>query len=94
MPQNIIINISKEKNEEIWLSSVTKANRKMKQKKLTTHNASKNFDYTTIAVWLWTVSWSNDSHPTGVVKPVYGILTSHYLQKLCNQKDIHLKIGK
>ena len=33
------------------------------------------FDYTTIADRLRTVSWGNDSHPTGVVKPVYDILT-------------------
>ena len=32
-------------------------------------NATKNFDYVTIADRLRTVSWSNDSHPTGVVKP-------------------------
>ena len=38
-------------------------------------NATKNFDYTTIADRLRTVSWGNDSHPTGVVKPVYGIRT-------------------
>ena len=34
-------------------------------------NATKNFDYTTIADRLKTVSWSNSSHPTGVVKPVH-----------------------
>ena len=28
-------------------------------------NATKNFDYTTIADRLRTVSWGNDSHPTG-----------------------------
>ena len=33
--------------------------------------SNQNFDYTTIADWLRTVSWSNNSHPTGVVKPVY-----------------------
>ena len=33
--------------------------------------ATKNFDYTTITDRLRTVSWSNNSHPTGVVKPVY-----------------------
>ena len=32
---------------------------------------TKNFDYTTIADRLRTVSWSNSSHWTGVVKPVY-----------------------
>ena len=38
-------------------------------------NATKNFDYTTIAVRLSTVSWRSNSHPTGVVKSVYGIFT-------------------
>ena len=33
--------------------------------------ATKIFDYTTIADRLRTVSWSNSSHPTGVVKPAY-----------------------
>ena len=33
------------------------------------NNATKNFDYTTIVDRLGTVSWSNSSHPTGVVKP-------------------------
>ena len=32
-------------------------------------NATKNFDYTTFADGLRTDSWSNSSHPTGVVKP-------------------------
>ena len=35
-------------------------------------NATKNFDYTTIADRLRTVSLGNSSHHTGVVKPVYG----------------------
>ena len=34
-------------------------------------NATKNFDNTTIADQLRTVSLSNSSHPTGVIKPVY-----------------------
>ena len=38
-------------------------------------NATKTFDYTTVADRLRTVSWSNNSHPTGVVKPVYGYPT-------------------
>ena len=33
--------------------------------------ATKNFDYTTIVDQLRTVSWSNSSHPTGVVKPIF-----------------------
>ena len=32
-----------------------------------TNNATKKFDYTAIADRLRTVSWSNYSHPTGVV---------------------------
>ena len=38
-------------------------------------NATKNFDYTTIADRLRTVGWRNSSHPTGVVKPVNECLT-------------------
>ena len=38
-------------------------------------NAIKNFNNTTIADRLRRVSWSNNSHPTGVVKPVYGYPT-------------------
>ena len=34
-----------------------------------------NVDYTTIADRLRTVSWSNDSKPTGTIKPVYDIPT-------------------
>ena len=37
--------------------------------------ATKNFDYTTIADRLRTVSWSNIRHLSVVVKPVYGIPT-------------------
>ena len=46
---------------------------KIPKSNIITHkqNATKNFDYTTIVA----VSWSNDSHPTGVIKPVYGIPT-------------------
>ena len=40
-------------------------------KKVITKNATKNFDYATVADRLRTVNWSNSSHPIGVVKPVY-----------------------
>ena len=36
-------------------------------------NATKNLDYTTIADRLRTVSWSNSSHPTGVVKALFAV---------------------
>ena len=62
-----------EKKEVIWLSPVTKtptptdlSNKQRDNIK----DATKNLDYTTIADRLRTVSWSNNSHPTGVVKPV------------------------
>ena len=44
---------------------------KEKQKKLQHKNTTKNFEYTTIADRLRTVSRSNNSHATGVVKPLY-----------------------
>ena len=34
-----------------------------------------NFDYTTIEDQLRKVSWSSNSHPTGVIKPIYGYPT-------------------
>ena len=37
-----------------------------------TKNATKKFDLTAVADRLRTVSWSNYSHPTGVVNLVYG----------------------
>ena len=45
--------------------------KKSKKQRDNIKNATKSFDYTTIADRLRTVSWSNSSHPTGVVKPVY-----------------------
>ena len=44
---------------------------KSKKQRDNIKNATKDFDYTTIADWLRSVSWSNSSHPTGVVKPAY-----------------------
>ena len=58
-----------------------------KKGKVTTQKRQQNFDYTTISDWLRMVSWNNDSHPTGKVKPVNGIQTFPL-----NQKDIHLKM--
>ena len=56
-----------EKKEEIWLIPLTKALTLTENSKKLSDNATKEFDYTTIADRLRTVSWSNDSHPTGVV---------------------------
>ena len=68
-------------------------NRKFQKASWQHKNATKTFDYTTTADRLRTVSWSTDSNPTGVVKTVYGIKPSHLPQKLCNQKETHLKIN-
>ena len=68
----------KEKKEEIWLSPMTKApttTEKSKKQRDNTKTPPKNFNYTTIANRLRTVSSGNDSHPAGVVKPVYEIQT-------------------
>ena len=51
-----------------------------------TNNATKKFDYTAIADRLRTASWSNYSHPTGVVNRFTGP-PSHSPQQPCNQKD-------
>ena len=58
------------KKEEIWLSPMTKAPYTYRKIEKATRQ-HKNFDYTTIAGRLRTVSGSNNGHPTGVVKPIY-----------------------
>ena len=59
------------KKEDILLSPLTKAHKYTEQPKKQRDNTKRNqnFDYTTIAGRLRTVSWGSDSHPTGVVKP-------------------------
>ena len=55
----------KRKKEEILLSPVTKAptpTEKSKKQRDNMKNATKNFDYTTIADRLSTVNWSNSGH--------------------------------
>ena len=49
-------------------------------------NATKNFDNTTIANQLRTVSWNDNSHPTGVVKPVEGYPTFPLTAKAMQSK--------
>ena len=55
--------------------------RKIQKGKTQHKNATKNFDDTTSADRLRTVSSGNDSHPTGVVKPVNGILVQRIIVK-------------
>ena len=54
---------------------------KSKEQRDNIKNATKNFDYTTIADRIRTVRWSNNSYPTGVVKPVMSAQPSHLPQK-------------
>ena len=66
--------LSWEKKEEIWLSPVTKTSSPTDQSKKQRDkikNATQNFGYMAIADRLRTISWSNSSHPTGVIKLVY-----------------------
>ena len=67
----------REKKKEIWLSPMTKTPIATENSKTNgqQEDATKNFDYTAIADRLRTVSWRNNSHLTGVVKPVYGYPT-------------------
>ena len=50
---------------------------KNQKRNVTTQKRHQNFDYTTIADRLRTVSWGNDIHPTGVIKTVTGSPPSH-----------------
>ena len=52
------------------------------------HRRHQNFDYTTIAERLSTVSWSNYCHPTGVVKPITGSQPARSPQQLENIKAL------
>ena len=64
-----------QKKEEIWLSPMTKAPIQTEMSKGQsdyTNNATKKFNYTAVADRLRAVSWSNYSHPTGMVDLVYG----------------------
>ena len=47
-------------------------NRNVKTVKWQHKQRHQKIDYTAIADRLWTVSWSNYSHPAGMVKPFYG----------------------
>ena len=63
------------KKEEIWLSPMPKAHALTEMSKGqsdNTNNATKKFVYKAIVDWLRTVSWSNYSHPTGVVNGFTG----------------------
>ena len=51
--------------------------KKYKKQRDNTKNATKNFDYTTIVDRLRTVSLSNNSYPTSVVKPYTSAHQSH-----------------
>ena len=66
--------------------------RKFHKSNVTTQKRHQNFDYTTTADRLSTISLSHDRLHTGVVKPVSGIPTFPLTTKLFHLKDTHLKI--
>ena len=79
-----------EKAEEIGLSPKTNPPTHT-EKSHKQHKKHQNFDYTTIADRLRTVSLRNNSYPTGVVKPFYGILTFPLTTKAVLSKGHTLK---
>ena len=84
-----------DKKEGIWPSPMTKAptpTEMSKGQSDNADNATKKFDKTAIADRLRTVSWSNYSHPTGVVYQVYRAQPSHSPQQLCNRGQEHENI--
>ena len=56
-----------------------------------TENETKNFDNTTISDRLRTGSWSSDSHPTCVIKPVNYITTLQLTTRAVSSKGHTLK---
>ena len=65
--------IKLKRKKEIWLGPMAKGPynlRKLQKANWQHKNATKNFDNTTIADRLATVSWSNNSHSTGVINRV------------------------
>ena len=65
-----VLHKRKRKRSDSALFQSPYAHRKIKKATWQHKKRHQNFHYTTIADWLRTVSWSNSSHPTGVVKPV------------------------
>ena len=74
-------------------------NRKLKENNVTNQKRHQNLDYATIADRLRTSSWGNNSHPTGVVKPVtHGRLTCkagkwQVLEKDWSQQAEHMQVS-
>ena len=73
MVQMFIIHVQ-EKKEEILLSPIAKAFIPTEISKQASGNTKtqQTVYYTLIADRLWTLSFSNYSHSTGVIKPLYG----------------------
>ena len=67
--------ILKERKEEIWLSPMTETPTATEKSNKQRYNTKTPPKTSFAQPLLRTVSWSNDNHPTGVVKPVYGIPT-------------------
>ena len=63
---------------------------KLKKQSDNTKKTHQNFDYTTIVDRLGAISWSNDSHSTVVIKPVYGITTFPLTTRVIELKRTHI----
>ena len=91
------MSLRQEKKEDIWLSPKTKAptpTEKSKKQRDNKNTPPKREKYTTIMDRLRTVSWGNNSHPTGVVKPVNGQPTFPLTATAVLSKGHTLKICK
>ena len=82
-----ILKRKRTRSDSVLWQKIIHRQKKIQKSNLKTQNATINFEYRTIADRLRTVSWSNDSWLTGVVKPVYGIPSFPLTPKLCNQKE-------
>ena len=67
--------LKREKGRNLILSNVKGPIASENESQETIQYAAKNFDYTTIVDRHRTISWRNNGHPTGAVKPVHGIPT-------------------
>ena len=67
---------------------------KIQKSKTKTQKPTKMFDYKAIADRLRTVSWSNFSHPTGVVNPFMSLTFHHTVTAVLSKghiSSIHFK---
>ena len=82
----------KRSDSVLWQKSLPP--QKNPKSNVTTQKRPNNFNYTTIADRLLTVSCSNSSHPTGAVKQVHATSTFQLTAKAKLSNETHFKIYK